>query len=78
MSALVDIWTREFAKLRENGQSMFPIGSPKLAGAELKSKSSESTSSTPVLARLFQFESSTSEGTYSEDTILMIMECFSP
>ncbi|PIA52422.1 hypothetical protein AQUCO_01000353v1 [Aquilegia coerulea] len=71
MSALIDIWTSELAKMREKGETLFPSGSKNPAtGAEVKSKSS-------IFARLFEFKAG-SEVVYSEATISMILECISP
>ncbi|KAF9608888.1 hypothetical protein IFM89_011926 [Coptis chinensis] len=74
MSALVDIWTSESAKLREKSQSMSPSVSSSPASAESKSKSSKS--SPPILARLLQFKSGPKVA-YSEATISIIMDCIS-
>ncbi|KAF5178168.1 hypothetical protein FRX31_032239 [Thalictrum thalictroides] len=77
MSALIDIWTTELAKLREKkGETLLPSGSNSnnpaaaAAGMELKSKSS-------ILGRLLPCKSG-SELVYSEDTISIILECISP
>ncbi|KAK7841940.1 hypothetical protein CFP56_014647 [Quercus suber] len=79
MSGLVDMWTREMAKLREKGQTMFSNGSS-LTNAEssqrvqAKDKEESSTGLFPAFSRFTRVSSPVV--LYSEASVSML-ECLS-
>ncbi|PIA52423.1 hypothetical protein AQUCO_01000354v1 [Aquilegia coerulea] len=78
MSGLIDMWTSELAKLRQKGETMFTNGAKNPpAGTELKSKSIFG-SSPLALSPIFHSKPAGTEVIYTEATISMLMDCFSP
>ncbi|KAL4278470.1 hypothetical protein GQ457_03G000870 [Hibiscus cannabinus] len=80
MSALVDIWTDELAKLRVKGQTLFSGGSRPVAAESGQVAQSQNKSSIE-LARAFvcRFMPVKSPAVLcSEGSVSMLVECFSP
>ncbi|KAE9620426.1 hypothetical protein Lal_00018978 [Lupinus albus] len=67
MSGLVDIWTRELSKLKEKGQS--PIQHETSQGIQERER-------VKAVDKLIKFNKS--RLLYSEASLSMLVECFSP
>ncbi|MBA0829181.1 hypothetical protein Goarm_013801 [Gossypium armourianum] len=80
MSALVDIWSDEFAKLREKGQTLFSTGSTHTtaeSGQVVRSLKKGSTESAGAfVSRVTRVKSPVV--LCSEGSISVLVECFSP
>lgn len=80
MSALVDIWTSELAKMREKGQTNFSNGSsPANAASSQKIQPIEGGSSTGLVQAFSQFMRANSPVSprYSEASVSMVVEYLS-
>lgn len=80
MSGLVDMWTSELAKLREKGQTIWPSSGSSPTNLE-SSKEGESRTgslgkSLPTFIRGMRVSAIVLP--YSEASISMLVECFSP
>ncbi|XVE94111.1 hypothetical protein REPUB_Repub01dG0253100 [Reevesia pubescens] len=80
MSALVDIWTNELAKLREKGQTLFSSGSSLIAAESSQVVQSQENSSTELarafVSRVMRLNSPVV--LCSEGSVSMLVQCFSP
>ncbi|XVF00628.1 hypothetical protein REPUB_Repub04eG0017200 [Reevesia pubescens] len=80
MSALVDIWTNELAKLKEKGQTLFSSGSSPIATESTQVVRPQEKSSTEV-ARAFVSRAmrvNTPIMLLSEGSVSLLVQCFSP
>ncbi|XWS62477.1 hypothetical protein CRYUN_Cryun06bG0014600 [Craigia yunnanensis] len=80
MSALVDIWTNELAKLREKGLTLFSSGSSPITAESSQVFLSQEKSSTEVarafVSRVMRVNSPVV--LCSEGSVSMLVQCFSP